>query len=66
VVLTWPRAAYLAGRLPAIRDTGGYVWDFWWIAHQVTHLGNPWFTTGLAAPVGTNLAFDTLMPLPGC
>src|SRR5581483_1957040 len=28
-------------------------------------LANPWFTTDLAAPVGTGLAFHTLMPLPG-
>jgi hypothetical protein len=65
IALTWPRVTYLAGRLPAIRDTGGYVWDFWWIAHQVTHLGNPWYTTSIAAPVGSDLAFHTLMPLPG-
>jgi len=65
VALTWPRVTYLAGRLPAIRDTGGYVWGFWWVAHQAAHLGNPWFTTDLAAPVGTGLAFHTLMPLPG-
>lgn len=65
IALTWPRVTYLAGRLPAIRDTGGYVWGFWWVAHQVAHLANPWFTTDLAAPVGTGLAFHTLMPLPG-
>jgi hypothetical protein len=65
VMLTWPRVTYLAGSLPAIRDTGGYVWGFWWIAHQVVHLGNPWVTPDLAAPVGTGLAFHTLMPLPG-
>jgi hypothetical protein len=65
VALTWPRVTYLAGRLPAIRDTGGYVWGFWWIAHQVAHLSDPWFTRDLAAPVGTDLGFHTLMPLPG-
>jgi hypothetical protein len=65
IALTWPRATYLAGRLPATRDVGGYVWGFWWMAHQVTHLGNPWSTGYLAAPVGTQLAYHTLMPLPG-
>jgi hypothetical protein len=65
IVVTWPRVTYLAGRLPATADTGSYVWGFWWVAHQVTHLGNPWLTHGLAAPVGVRLGFDTLMPLPG-
>lgn len=62
---TWPRAAYLTGRLLVLRDVSSYVWGFWWVARQVTHLGNPWFTRQLAAPVGTQLGFDTLMPLPG-
>lgn len=65
VAVTWPRAAYLTGRLPGNRDQSSYVWDFWWVAHQVTHLGNPWFTTQMAAPAGAQLGFDTLMPLPG-
>lgn len=65
VATTWPRATYLAGSLPASRDAGGYVWGFWWMARQVIHLSNPWWTSDLAAPVGTQLAFHTLMPLPG-
>jgi len=65
VAATWPRATYLTGRLPGNLDQSSYVWDFWWLAHQVTHLGNPWFTGQLAAPVGAQLGFDTLMPLPG-
>jgi hypothetical protein len=65
VAVTWPRATYLTGRLPGNPDQSSYVWDFWWVAHQVTHLGNPWFTTQMAAPAGTQLGFDTLMPLPG-
>jgi hypothetical protein len=65
VAVTWPRASYLAGRLPGDLDQSSYVWDFWWIAHQVAHPGNPWFTAQLAAPAGTQLGFDTLMPLPG-
>jgi hypothetical protein len=64
--VTWPRLSYLVtGRLPATRDAGGYVWGFWWVAHQVITLGNPWHTYDLAAPVGTQLGYHTLMPLPG-
>jgi hypothetical protein len=62
---TWPLAANLAGRIPSNRDPASYVWDFWWVAHQVTHLGNPWFTPLMAAPVGVQLGFHTVMPLPG-
>ena len=65
IVATWPRVTYLAGRLPASTDTASYVWGFWWVAHQVTHLGNPWSTHYLAAPVGVQLGYDTLMPLAG-
>ena len=65
VLVTIPLAANLAGRIPAARDPASYVWDFWWVAHQVTHLGNPWFTPMMAAPVGVQLGFHTMMPLPG-
>jgi hypothetical protein len=65
VAVTWPLATDLAGRLPSSRDSASYVWGFWWVARQVTHLGNPWFTSQLAAPVGVPLGFHTLMPLPG-
>jgi hypothetical protein len=66
IAVTWPRAAYLTqGVLPETRDVASYVWGFWWIAHQVAHLGNPFFTRYMAAPVGIQLGFDTLMPLPG-
>jgi hypothetical protein len=64
--VTWPLATDLpSGRLPSSRDTASYVWGFWWVAHQVTHLGNPWFTSQMAAPVGVQLGFHTLIPLPG-
>jgi len=71
MAVTWapgphrPLVGYLAGYLPEGRDTASYVWGFYWMAHQVTHLGNPWFTTQMAAPVGVQLGFHTLMPLPG-
>jgi len=65
LAVTWPRVTYLGGTLPDIRDAGGYVWDFWWVAHQIAHLSSPWATSYLAAPVGSGLGFHTLMPLPG-
>src|SRR6266702_440553 len=65
IAVTWPHAGYLAGRLPDTRDAGSYVWDFWWMARSVDHLSNPWSTSYLAAPVGTQLGLHTLMPLPG-
>jgi hypothetical protein len=66
VAVTWPNASYLTGhQLPAVQDVAGYVWDLWWVAHQIAHLGNPWFTSHMAAPVGIQLGFDTIMPLPG-
>ena len=65
VAVTWPRVTYLWGTLPNTRDVGGYVWDFWWVARQVSHLSSPWATRYLAAPVGSGLGFHTLMPLPG-
>jgi hypothetical protein len=65
VAVTWPHATYLAGRLPYTRDAGTYVWDFWWMAHSVEHFSNPWSTTYLAAPVGTQLGLHALMPLAG-
>jgi hypothetical protein len=65
IAVTWPRVTYLAGRLPDTRDAGGYVWDFWWVARQISHGANPWSTYDIAAPVGTALGYHTLMPLPG-
>lgn len=65
VLATWPLATYLRGRLPGIHDPGSYVWSLWWVAHQVSHLSNFWFTPQLAAPVGVQLGYDTLMPLLG-
>jgi hypothetical protein len=66
IALTWPRTTYLWRHLlPETRDVSGYVWDLWWTAHQVVHLGNPWFTSRMAAPVGIQLGFDTTMPLAG-
>ncbi len=65
IAVTLPRTAYLARPLPAIDDVASYEWDLWWVAHQVSHLGNPWFTGHMAAPVGLQLGFDTTMPLIG-
>ena len=65
IALTWPRATYITGRLPETRDVAAFVWDLWWVAHQVTHLANPWSTHAIAAPVGVQLGFSTTMPLLG-
>jgi hypothetical protein len=66
VGVTWPMTPRLVdGRLLANSDVASYVWALWWVAHQVSHLGDPWFTQYMAAPVGIELGFDTLMPLPG-
>jgi hypothetical protein len=65
VAATWPLASYITGRLPVSRDVAIYVWNLWWVAHQIIHLHNPWFTTYLAAPVGLQLGYHTLTPLLG-
>jgi hypothetical protein len=48
-----------------MRDSAAYVWGFWWMARRVSHLANPWVTDHMAAPVGVQLGYHTLMPLPG-
>jgi hypothetical protein len=66
IAVTWPMTAKLAdGQLLKVPDISSYVWALWWMAHQVAHLGDPWFTQYMAAPTGIQLGFDTLMPLPG-
>jgi hypothetical protein len=66
IAVTWPRATYLVdGKLQATRDAGVYVWDFWWMAHAVEHLSNPWFTRAIVAPFGVQLGYHALMPLEG-
>src|SRR5215469_844080 len=66
IAVTWPRATWLAeGKLPATRDGGVYVWDFWWMAHAVEHLSNPWFTRSIVGPAGVHLGYHALMPLEG-
>jgi len=67
IAVNWTRATYLTDRVVpgGGRDTGLFVWDFWWMARSVAHLSNPWFSSYLAAPVGVPLGFHTLMPLPG-
>jgi hypothetical protein len=65
VAATWPLPSYITGRLPLSRDVSIYVWNLWWVAHQIIHLHNPWSTTYLAAPVGLQLGYHTLTPLLG-
>jgi hypothetical protein len=65
ILFTWPRLTYLFDhKLPGTRDAGAYVWGFWWFSRQLVHLSNPWSTHYLAAPVGSQLGFHALMPLP--
>ena len=65
ILFTWPRLTYLfEHKLPGTRDAGAYVWGFWWFSRQLVHLSNPWLTHYLAAPVGSQLGFHALMPLP--
>ena len=65
ILVTWPRATYLAGRLPNTRDQGSYTWDVWWMARQLIHLADPFTTRQIIAPVGAPLAYHALMPLVG-
>ena len=66
IAVTWPRATFLfVGKLQATRDAGVYVWDFWWMAHAVGHLTNPWYTRSIVAPMGVQLGYHALMPLEG-
>jgi len=65
IAVTWPHVTYLAGQLPYTRDAGSYVWGFWWMAHSVLHLTDPWLTSDIAAPAGAQLGLHALMPLAG-
>ena len=66
IAACWPRATFITGSMPMdARQAPLDVWSLWWVAHQVSHLLNPYFTTHLAAPVGVQLGPDTLMPLLG-
>jgi hypothetical protein len=66
IAATWPRFSYLAdGKLPSTQDVASFVWSLWWVAHQLSHAGNPFLTAYMAAPAGTQLAFSSLMPLAG-
>ena len=58
IAVTWPRAAYqVQGRLPNYLDVTSYVRDLRWVAHQVTHLGNPYLTHNMASrPPGSSSA----------
>jgi hypothetical protein len=66
LVFDWTRESYLwQQKLPYGRDSGLYIWDYWWMAHCVTHLTNPFFSYFQAAPTGVPLGFHTMMPLEG-
>jgi hypothetical protein len=63
--LNWPHVTWLSGKLPYTRDGGSYVWGFWWMAHSVLHLSDPWLTNSIAAPANVPLGLHALMPLAG-
>lgn len=66
IAVNWTRALYLIhDQVPWSRDTGLYIWDFWWMARSVSHLTSPYYSYLQAAPVGVPLAYHTMMPLPG-
>ena len=65
VAATWPLATYLTGRLPGQPGRGHLRVGPVVGAHQLIHLHNPWFTSYLAAPVGLQLGYHTLVPLLG-
>jgi hypothetical protein len=65
-IVNWDRFVYLFQQVvPYDRDSGLFIWDFWWMKQSVVHLSNPYYSGYQAAPVGVPLAFHTLMPLPG-
>jgi hypothetical protein len=52
VAVTWPRASYITGRLPSMRDSAAYVWGFWWMARRVSHQPTPGSPTTWPRPRG--------------
>jgi hypothetical protein len=63
----WPIFPGDSSRLPACvcGDSVQSVWFLRWVPFALTHGHNPFFTTWLNFPAGTNLAQNTLMPLLG-
>jgi hypothetical protein len=61
----WPLASNMTTKFQGGGDAGSFIWGFWWIRDSLVHLQYPLSTTEIFAPVGTPLAFHTLMPLLG-
>ena len=61
----WPLARNLTTQFQGGGDAGSFIWGFWWVRDSLVHLQYPFSTTDIFAPVGTPLAFHTLMPLLG-
>ena len=66
----------LVGQLGALPDLGRRTqcacgdlpqtdWFLGWTPHALLNGYAPWFSRALAAPVGVNLTWNTLLPLPG-
>lgn len=57
--------ADLGHLLPAGHDSILYAWYLEWTRTSVAHLGNPLYSTAMAAPGGFNVMWNTWMPAVG-
>jgi len=64
VVFTYP-VAFSADKIPGDGgDAYQFLWFFWWFKEALTNLGvNPFSTSQIFYPSGTNLIFSTVTPL---
>jgi hypothetical protein len=63
----WPIYPGDSSKLPSCvcGDTVQSIWLLRWLPYALTHSRNPLFTSWINAPLGANLAQNTLMPLLG-
>jgi Dolichyl-phosphate-mannose-protein mannosyltransferase len=63
-LMFWPIVAHLSSRILFTGGDGASVmWSWWHIGRQLAHFRDPFSTSGMFFPVGTNLAFHTTSPL---
>ena len=62
IMMTWPTALYITEGIPGDGFDGWQnYWNLWWVKEALLVQGtNPYFTTYLYPPIGTNLLFHTL------
>lgn len=67
IVVYWHTSLFGSGALPAPADGDSVqeVWFLSWPAYALTHGHNPFFTTAVNYPAGTDLADNASMPLLG-